>query len=149
MYKIIKWCIKLVNGDECIIDSEDYDKLMRSITTRGSNLPKWQTKDKDWIFLSHIVAVQPVEREEIIQEPIPSVEECTDEEPITLTQDELLYKMKELSSCVHDKTTMYKKYTKTGVKFFTVCDKCNRKSRFVKADDVNDPDSVPEWIEKD
>lgn len=142
------WTLRTQDGESFTITNDEVNKMFRTMATRGNNFPRMQLNSGAWIFLLQVTSIVPLEYGETpivatIQEgsvikdyPVNSVE----------AQLEL---MKELSSCTHEVETLFRQDTKTGPRYFNVCDKCGRRGRYVKLDSLEEIDKInaKEWIE--
>jgi len=147
--KVVRWEIKMSNGDMFVIGADEFNRLMKNMGTRGGNHAKWQLDDQTYIFMQKISSIKPLKFERIEIKEEQELEQA--EEPVLMTQENMLQKMVELSSCTHDNKSLYFKETKTGRKYFPVCDKCFRPSRFIKAESVGEDElaNAKEWVDKE
>jgi hypothetical protein len=153
MQKPVKWTIQFTSGKTKVITNEEYDRMLLSNTKQGSHRPKWNADDGAWVFLDHIEHLFPCEFEDVEEEEdceiLEPEEEKDESEP--LSDEEKLQRLMEMSSCTHEEESLYWQQTKTGLKFFPVCDKCGRRGRYVAAGklDSDDKKDAKEWIEKE
>ncbi len=141
--RVLTWKINLKTSISYILTDTEYVKLNNALRKQGNYRPRYETDKHITIFLDHIVSMEPDEEMELVNLPTEdSVENETEEKPVednpVNKQQETLDRMIELSNCKHENSTIYKRETKTGVKYFPVCDVCARPGRFVKADTLTD-----------
>lgn len=151
MEKIVGWILYLTGREKLKISNDDKLKLEKNMNTRGGNFARQSLGSGDIIILTHIIRFEPIkeEVEEIIE---PQKDKDTEgvEESVNSNIEDTLKLMKELNSCTHENTTLHRMDTKTGIKYFTVCDFCGRKSRFIKVDSLSEDEinNAKEWVDQ-
>lgn len=133
------------DGASYLITNDDLNSITKYMISRGNNFPRIQLSNKSWVFLNYIVSITP---HEIVEYEEVKTDTIADENFVApASQDELLERIKELNSCEHVHETLYHRSTQTGDKFFKVCDKCGRRSRYIKAEVITDIDKInaKEW----
>lgn len=137
------WKVILKSGDSFEITDNEFARLVTRARQSGLNLPLFQTDNGLFIVTTQIVAFEPVTwREEV--KPKPEEEEVEKEEPSTESKDDIEKRvMEELeakSNCEHpeDKQILTYSDTKTGRRYFYVCDFCGKRGRNVGKDKLDD-----------
>lgn len=147
------WKVWMDNGLFFLISNEEQQRLDTWMNTRGGSVARWRSKDGFYIFVNHISAITPEEIEEVVEKVAEEVVDTSvDEVKEKIDKaEETLKMMMERSSCTHESESLYKQDTKTGLKYFPVCDKCFRRGRFVKAEKLTQDqmDAAIEWVDKE
>lgn len=156
--KFKTWEVYLDNDTKFSITDAEKEKLFNAMNTRGGNHSRWQMNNGTFIILSKVAYITPIEKvDEVVEDVSDTTKETApmEDEERKLTDQEMLDRLIELSECTHDINTIHFQMIRgrdnmLGKRYFNVCDKCGRKSRFIAAGKLSEDEKTNaiEWIDK-
>lgn len=148
------YLIKFRSGDMVELDGTEHKRLMTRFANSGRNFARFERLSGEMFFLENIERIIPQgeDEPEVVNETA-DTEEGVKDKVVEAAVEQLKAELMAKSGCKHpeDLQALYKTETKSGPRFFKLCEFCGgNRSRFIALKDISDEEleNVKEWVEK-